>query len=152
VGGSHRATQRAHINGWTERQWRHLDTCQLETIIKARVPQLKYSDGRAAEFKELAVKRVSGGEAIAQVARELGLVDQTQRNWVKAAKKGRLNAPGGKAVTPEPLCILLLRYLEHLFPPVASILPAYRWKTKFGGKLTSGLYVKRIASVPDGIC
>ena len=39
------ATKRAHVNGWSERQWRHLDTCQFETLIKARVPQLKYSDG-----------------------------------------------------------------------------------------------------------
>ena len=44
------ATQRAHINGWTERQWRHLDTCQFETLIKARVPQLKYSDGSVQEL------------------------------------------------------------------------------------------------------
>ena len=43
-------TKRAHINGWTERQWRHLDTCQFETIIKARVPQLKYSDGTVEEL------------------------------------------------------------------------------------------------------
>ena len=35
-----------------ERQWRHLDTCQFETIIKARVPQLKYRSGKV---KELAV-------------------------------------------------------------------------------------------------
>ena len=44
------ATKRAHINGWTERQWRHLDTCQFETIVKARVPQLKYSDGTVEEL------------------------------------------------------------------------------------------------------
>ena len=44
------ATKRAHINGWTERQWRHLDTCQFETLIKARVPQLKYSDGTVQEL------------------------------------------------------------------------------------------------------
>ena len=43
-------TARAHINGWTERQWRHLDTCQFKTIIKARVPQLKYSDGTVKEL------------------------------------------------------------------------------------------------------
>ena len=43
------ATRRAHINGWSERQWRHLDTCQFETLIKARVPQLKYSDGTDQE-------------------------------------------------------------------------------------------------------
>jgi transposase len=31
------ANKRAYINGWSERQWRHLDTtCQFETIIKAR--------------------------------------------------------------------------------------------------------------------
>jgi transposase len=41
---------RAHIHGWSERQWRHLDTCQFETIIKARVPQLKYSDGTVEEL------------------------------------------------------------------------------------------------------
>jgi hypothetical protein len=38
------ATKRDHINGCSERHWRHLDTCQFETIIKARIPQLKYSD------------------------------------------------------------------------------------------------------------
>lgn len=44
------ATKRAHINGWTERQWWHLDTCQFETLIKARVPQRKYSDGTVQEL------------------------------------------------------------------------------------------------------
>lgn len=43
-------SKRAHIHGWCERQWRHLDTCQFETIIKARVPQLKYSDGSVQEL------------------------------------------------------------------------------------------------------
>ncbi|MBC7620701.1 MAG: ISL3 family transposase [Candidatus Saccharibacteria bacterium] len=41
---------RAHINGWREREWRRLDTCQFENIIKARVPQLKYSDGTVEEL------------------------------------------------------------------------------------------------------
>ena len=45
------ATKRAHINGWSERQWRHLDTCQFETIIKARIPQLKFSDGTVEELR-----------------------------------------------------------------------------------------------------
>jgi transposase len=43
-------TKRAHINGWTTRVWRHLDTCQFETLITARVPQLKYSDGTVEEL------------------------------------------------------------------------------------------------------
>jgi transposase len=52
-------TKRAHINGWIERQWRHLDTCQFETIIKARVPQLKYDDGTVEELTVLWAERYS---------------------------------------------------------------------------------------------
>jgi transposase len=44
------AIKRAHINGWRERQWRHLDTCQFETVIKARIPQLKFGDGTVEEL------------------------------------------------------------------------------------------------------
>ena len=43
-------TKRAHINGFRYRQWRHLDTCQFETIIKARVPQFKCSNGSVQEL------------------------------------------------------------------------------------------------------
>src|ERR1039457_3040799 len=52
-------TKRAHFNGWTERQWRHLDTCQFETIIKARVPQLKYSNGKVEELAVPSAERYS---------------------------------------------------------------------------------------------
>jgi transposase len=38
--------QRVHIHDWTQRRWRHLDTCQFKTIIEAKVPRLKYPDGR----------------------------------------------------------------------------------------------------------
>src|SRR5450759_3554299 len=44
------ATKMAHVNGWSERQWRHLDTCQFETVIQGRIPQLKYSDGTVEEL------------------------------------------------------------------------------------------------------
>ena len=64
-----------------------------------KIPKQEYT----TEFKELAVKRVQGGEGISKVARELGLVEQTLRNWVKAAKVGKLNPPGTKAVTPEQM-------------------------------------------------
>ncbi len=64
-----------------------------------KIPKQEYP----AEFRELAVKRVKSGEALAKVARELGLVEQTLRNWVKAAKSGKLNLAGGKAVTPEQM-------------------------------------------------
>ena len=51
------------------------------------------------EFKELAAKRVNGGQSIGMVCKALGVGDQTLRNWVKAAA-GRLAGAGAKAVTP----------------------------------------------------
>jgi transposase len=40
---------RAHVHGWVDREWRHLDTCQLETRIVAKVPRLKYKSGKVEE-------------------------------------------------------------------------------------------------------
>jgi transposase len=37
------------------------------------------------DFKELTVTRVKNGQGIGPTDRELGLVAQTLRNWVKAA-------------------------------------------------------------------
>ena len=69
-----------------------------------KIPKQEYT----AEFKEQAVKRaqeVGAGPA----ARELGLVEQTLRNWVKAAAVGKLNAAGTKPVTPEQMELSRLR-------------------------------------------
>lgn len=35
----------AQVHGWEEREWRHLNTMQCETTIRARVPRLKRADG-----------------------------------------------------------------------------------------------------------
>ena len=43
------------------------------------------------EFKELAVKRIKEGLTAGAVSKELGVSDQTLRNWVKAAAAGKLN-------------------------------------------------------------
>ena len=65
-----------------------------------KIPKQEYT----AEFKEGAVQRVlSGGEGVPAVAKDLGLIEQTLRNWVKAAKAGKLNPPGAKKVTPEQM-------------------------------------------------
>ncbi len=64
-----------------------------------KIPRQEYT----VQFKELAVKRVKSGQGVGAVAKELGLVEQTLRNWVKAAKAGKLNTPGTKAVTPEEM-------------------------------------------------
>ena len=40
---------RAHVHGWVTKQWRHLDTCQLETRIVAEIPRLKFKSGRVED-------------------------------------------------------------------------------------------------------
>lgn len=60
------------------------------------------------EFKELAVQRVQSGQSIPAVARELGINDQTLRNWIKAAAKGTL-ANSTKAVTPAEMELSKMR-------------------------------------------
>lgn len=49
------------------------------------------------------MKRVNSGQGVVAVAKELGLVEQSLRNWVKAAHAGKLHAPGAKAITPEQM-------------------------------------------------
>jgi transposase len=70
-----------------------------------KIPKQAYT----AEFKELAVKRVKDGESITVVVKELGLSDQTLRNWVKAAAEGKLKGAGSKVVTPEAMELSRLR-------------------------------------------
>ena len=56
-----------------------------------------------AEFKAQAVKRVTAVGSMSRVAEDLGLDEQTLRNWVKAATAGKLNPAGVKAIPPEPM-------------------------------------------------
>lgn len=62
------------------------------------MPKKEYT----AEFKEQAVKHAQA-VGIVVTARELGLVEQTLRNWVKAS------AAGSKPVTPEQMELSRLR-------------------------------------------
>jgi transposase len=64
-----------------------------------RIPRQVYT----TEFKELAVKRVKEGLSAGAAAKELGLMEQTLRNWIKAADAGKLNPLGRKPVTPEQM-------------------------------------------------
>ena len=64
-----------------------------------KVPKQSYT----AEFKVAAVQRVKDGQGFAVVARELGMSEQTLRNWVKAEASGKLNGAGAKPVTPEQM-------------------------------------------------
>ncbi len=67
-----------------------------------RIPKQEYT----AEFKEQAVKQADEVGSIARTAEELGLVEQTLRNWVKA---GKLNPAGAKQITAEQMELSRLR-------------------------------------------
>lgn len=69
-----------------------------------RIPRQEYT----AQFKEQAVKHAQS-VGVPAAAMELGLVEQTLRNWVKAAGAGKLNAVDAKPVTPEQMELSRLR-------------------------------------------
>ena len=69
-----------------------------------KIPKQEYT----AEFKEQAVKHAQA-VGIVVAARELGLVEQTLRNWVKAVEAGKLVGAGAKPVTPEQMELSRLR-------------------------------------------
>ena len=69
-----------------------------------KIPKQEYT----AEFKEQAVKHAQA-VGIVVAAKELGLVEQTLRNWVKAAQAGKLNPAGAKQITAEQMELSRLR-------------------------------------------
>jgi transposase len=70
-----------------------------------KVPKQVYT----TEFKLAAVQRVKDGQGFAVVARELGMSEQTLRNWMKAEQAGKLNGAGAKAITPEQMELSRMR-------------------------------------------
>lgn len=61
------------------------------------------------EYKLEAVRLVESGQSIAAAARNLGVVEQTLYNWVKAQREGRLKGPGKSKVSAEQMEISRLR-------------------------------------------
>lgn len=70
-----------------------------------KIPKQEYT----AEFKELAVKRIKEGVTPGMLGKELGVSDQTLRNWVKAAAAGKLNKSADKVISPEQMELSRLR-------------------------------------------
>lgn len=64
-----------------------------------KIPKQAYT----IESKELAVRLIKNGQSVSQVCKELGLSDETVRNWVRATAKGKLNGAGDRVVTPEEM-------------------------------------------------
>jgi transposase len=104
-----------------------------------RIPKQEYT----AEFKEQAVKRAQE-VGVGVAARELGLVAQTLRNWVKASSAGQLSAPGAKPVVAVGTEIALRpphRSVRAALPHTAPALShdakrslGYGWRTRTSGR------------------
>ena len=77
----------------------------LEGEEMFKMPRQEYM----AESTELAVKRFNDDEGIAAVARDLGLVEQTLRDWVQSASSGKFNAPRARKAAPEQTEVPRLR-------------------------------------------
>lgn len=109
-------------------------TTHIEDLSQPGIRLYPVSQGGAAgriqytaEFKKLAVKQVKAGQNTGSVARELSLIEQTLRNWVKAADAGKLNGAGSKAVTPEQMELSRLR---------ADIISAMSWMREHNARAT----------------
>ena len=71
-----------------------------------RVPKVAYT----LEFKLEALRRVRGGEPVRRIAREIGIPEQSIRNWIKAQAAGKLGSvEKGKPISPEQMEISRLR-------------------------------------------
>jgi len=61
------------------------------------------------EFRTAAVRQVLAGKKIAEVARELGIAEQSLHNWIKRHREGKLAIGKGNAITPERMEISRLK-------------------------------------------
>lgn len=69
------------------------------------IPKQQYT----TEFKELAGTRGREGQSAGAVAKELGLIEQTLRTWIKAVESGKLKGAPVNVVTPEQMELSRLR-------------------------------------------
>jgi transposase len=69
-----------------------------------KIPRQSYTE----EFKREALKLVEGGQKPAEVARQLGINENTLNNWRKAAAAGKLKGSGTQ-VTAEQMELSRLR-------------------------------------------
>jgi transposase len=104
IWGNPSTGQRAQIHEWNLRRWRHLDTCQFETIIEAKVPRLRYEDGSTEEvsvpwaerysrlsklMESFVIQVVEGCRSVKEAAALVGLgVDQVDGVMARAVKRG----------------------------------------------------------------
>lgn len=115
--GCPECNERMHVHGWTVRQWRHLDTCQLKTIIEARVPRVICPEhgtltvsvpwaephGRFTSLFEMTAIMLMKSCSISAAARHLRLSwDETDHIKARAVNRGLARK---KPVAARAVCV-----------------------------------------------
>lgn len=111
IWGDEKDGKRGHVHGWTKRQWRHLDTCQFETILEAEVPRVKYEDGRVEDvsvpwadrysrvtklMEAFVIRVLQAARSVSEAAGLLGLSwEQTDRIMRRGVERGLLRREAG---------------------------------------------------------
>lgn len=106
IWGDEEDGSRAHVHGWNKRQWRHLDTCEFETILEAEVPRVKYADGRVEDvsvpwaerysrvtklMEAFVIRVLQAASSVSEAAGLLGLGwEQTDRIMRRGVERGLL--------------------------------------------------------------
>ncbi|WP_232464259.1 transposase, partial [Burkholderia ubonensis] len=54
------------------------------------------------------------GQGVTVVARELGVSEQTLRNWAKAEQEGKVGGTGAKLVGPEQMDLSVILWARHI--------------------------------------
>src|SRR6218665_772306 len=78
---------------------------QARKTVMTKTVRARYT----LEFKQEAVRLVHGGQSIAAAAKTLGVVEQTQFDWVTADPMGKPRGADSKAVSVEQMEISRLR-------------------------------------------
>lgn len=84
-------------------QFEMLGNFRLVPVWKAGNDDTETGIHDTIEFKKLEVRRSKDEQSVSHVCKDLGLGDQTVRNWVKATAEGKLNGEGGRVVTQEEM-------------------------------------------------
>ncbi len=89
--------QAAALHKWTESTWRHLDTCQFETVIKANVPSVKHRGNRGTLGGPLPAHHQIVGVGGDHVAASLRQCHQGGGNHVSLHRLREIDCRRGKS-------------------------------------------------------
>lgn len=109
--------ERAHVHGWRERRWRHLDTCEYKTVIIAKVPRLKLPSGETMTVV-VPWSEEGGGRFTKRMEAHLIDVLRECKTTIGAARLAKINIGEAEGVMERAVRRGLLRREEREMPAI----------------------------------